>query len=311
MTVHHSPEALHALSAYAPTAPTNILPGRVMFPFSNDDSIDSFKQALSRVETDEYAGTKNPVAVLIGESALSTQIHTIPEPTIILLDNEAQMAHHMASYVEALEMSPTPTTWAWNIGIGNNAVLSPQVQNRYRRQLAEQMQWWEHNETPHALADLDVYRSSQEKLTQKAIIPWTGDITSRSDMEALGTALRKLDATVTLLNISNVIPFSASASSELPEIRSFPTAAGYADVLAELPMLENTPILTTSRKRVSSSDIVASTGPFYGLDQLREGGDSLTGPVAVNTKRQAPRQRVGNSEVDDLLADLLRRALGS
>lgn len=262
----------------------------VSFPFSNDDSIDAFRDAMDRTETEDYQQATNRTAVIIGESALATNIQHIKEETIVLLDSSVPMVQHMTNYVDLLRDARDATAWKWQIGVGNNK-LDSQSQARYGNMLREQIEWWERSKEPHALRTPSMFKAAQTLAREKAIIPWHGDITSDEDMARLGIALRKLDATVTLLNLSNVIPFTACA----PRLPSFPTAAGYADKLTHLPTVPNVPILTTSLTSYSGGRIVESTGPFSGLDDLRDsGGDSTSGPVAIRPSRNIypniPRQ---------------------
>jgi len=264
-------ELAHLAPAISPPSPLN----DVLYPFSNDDSIRSFREALRRTDTEAYQQAKNRVAIVVGESALSTAIHWIPEETIVLLDDDEPMVGYMGGYVDALRTAPSPREWGRQMG-----VIPPGASKPRRDALLRQLDWWEQQGVPHALADSEVFAQSRALAREKAIIPWRGDVTSVEDMAHLGDTLRGLDAAVTLLNLSNVIAYGAYYADE--GHASFPSAAGYADVLDHLPLTPDAPILTTSMYGIGNTKIASSTGPFYGLTDLRErGGDSKDGPVAV------------------------------
>jgi len=91
----------------------------------------------------------------------------------------------------------------------------------------------------------------------------------------------------------------------MPYAEVFKTAAEYADILRNLPVTPNAPILTTSRSgkpsshpvaQIANSDtgygIVQATGPFFGLDNLAKVGGVLYGRNARGAavmRQYAPR----------------------
>jgi hypothetical protein len=233
------------------------------------------------------------VAIIVGESALHTNVQYIPEETIILLGNEPEQVKYMDYYAFNFQTAKGQKEWITATGPRNTALMAD-----YLGQLLEQARWWLHEGEPTALTNPALFKQTQALAREKAFIPWYGDITSEADMKRLGAALRKFGATVTLLNLSNVIPYSVRARGA----RSFSTAADYADMLAHLPMTSSVPILTTG---YGVDDwrykMLQATGPFYGLDDLRyNGGDSEVGLVALD-----PESRVAK-----ILRSPVRRAAG-
>jgi len=281
-------EPLYELQGEAPEIPQAVHDA-VVFPFSNDDSIDSFKQARLRLGMPEYQDAQNRVAVLIGENALAaSNLAYLPEDTIVMLGNEPNEVRYMEKYCFNLQMANDLDGWM--------RAMIPSF-GLYRQwhmaKLLKQAVWWNHRNEPSALRNYELFEHRQEVARQKAFIAWYGDITSEADMERFGTALRKFDATVTLMNLTNVIPYS----HQVIGARAFPTAAGYADVLQHLPITPSAPILTASRYPVHPDfDIVHATGPFYGLDDLRTGGDSVSGPIAIRYNSPEGRRRRGLAE---------------
>jgi hypothetical protein len=279
-------EPLYELLDEAPDIPATVHDA-VPFPFSNDDSMASFQEAMGRASTREYRRANNRVAVVIGESALvGANLRRITEDTIIMVGNDPNQVRYMADYAFNLqEVGNDQEKWLKSLIPRNEAYKIWHI-----ARLLEQASWLDFKGERSALRDDALFDEVQEMSWQKAFIPWYADITSEKDMEYLGTTLRKYDATVTILNLSNVIPFSVHSE----EARSFPTAAGYADVLERLPMAANVPILTASRYGVREDfATVHATGPFYGLDDLRRrGGDSASGPVAIHPdSREGKRRR--------------------
>lgn len=138
----------------------------------------------------------------------------------------------------------------------------------------------------HPLSDAgqDHYLAAQKAAQEKAIIPWKADITSYEDMAALGRALRGHDATITLMNLSNVIPYAWAAGD------GFSDSAQYANVLSTLPTTDWMPVITTSMIHKSPDKRNLATGPFTGLSNLaQQGGDSIEGRVnRASDHRYAP-----------------------
>jgi hypothetical protein len=273
---------LHELASQAPPLSPIFNDYEVMFPFSNDGLEPSFQTALERMRTPGYAEAPNRVAVLIGESALANNIHYIPEETIILLDNQMGMCQYMGAYVDMLRRAPDP--FSWYASFCNPEKFSAHIVSRAINALNKQLvHGMVFSNSAHALSPDggNRYLESHKAAKEKAIIPWHADITSDKDMAVLGGTLRANNAKVTLLNLSNVIPFTAAGGE------GFTDSAQYAQTLGHLPTTPEMPILTTSRD--VNGMLLKPTGPFSGLKDLAEnGGDSLTGPVAVTEDTGTP-----------------------
>jgi hypothetical protein len=270
----HTTEPLHALANDAPALSPIFAGEDVTYPFSNDDSWGSFEKAFARTRNLEFDDTPNKVALLIGESALAETITRIPEQTILLVDNRMGMVQHMGQYLTALREEEHAA--AWRQRICDPATLSAKHLGGYRRMLDAQTRHAEGQARTHALSDAghDRYVAAQKAAQEKAIIPWKADITSYEDMAALGRALRNHDATITLMNLSNVIPYAWTAGD------GFSDSAQYANVLSTLPTTDWMPIITTSMRDKSPDQRNLATGPFTGLSNLAQlGGDSMEGRV--------------------------------
>jgi hypothetical protein len=254
---------------------------RSFFPFSNDDAYGSLKAALKRTETKEYRQAKLPVALLVGEAALAASLAhgLLPEPGIISLDNQPRMVEHMRRYAEILRFGETADSWRHIMGMDDHHTLSTDDQELYARHLKRQVELWESQGHAHPLGDQSAaYDAASDAVGEKTIIPWLADIARPADVAYLGEQLREAGATVTLLYLSNAIPYS-SMTQGAP---SFPTAAGYAELLSQLPITPNAPIITTSGYPTLLGNIAMATGPFWGLDDLaNRGGNSQHGPVAM------------------------------
>jgi hypothetical protein len=275
---------LNALQGAAPAISPDF------FPFSNDDMYDSLVTALVRTDTAEYQQAQLPVALLVGEAALAASLShgLLPEPGIICLDNQSQAVQHMSAYTSTLRAVDTATMWREIMEIdGEPSALSKEDQERYQRRLHSQITLWQGRGLAHPFgAQSEPYNAAHDAIRQKKTIPWLADIARPEDMAYLGEQLRNVGATVTLLYLSNAIPYS-SLWHGAP---GFPTAAGYAGVLSQLPVTPNVPIITTSITTSGPSKIAVATGPFWGLDDLAaRGGNSQCGRVALPpgaTRRQ-------------------------
>jgi len=266
---------LHELAEQAPPLSPIFRDHEIAFPFSNDDLESSFQTALERTRTPEYAEATNRVAILIGESALANNIQYIPEETIILVDNRMGMCQYLGTYIDTLRQAPDPMSWYQSFC--SQGKLSAETTARAIEDLNQQLiHSMVFTGNVHALNPEggNRYLKNHNAAKEKAIIPWCADITSGKDMAVLGGTLRANEAKVTLLNLSNVIPFTAISGE------GFTDSAQYAQVLDNLPTTSEMPILTTSRE--ARGFLGAPTGPFFGLDDLAmNGGDSLTGRVAT------------------------------
>jgi|GEM_PF-977797 len=276
----------------------------VAFPFSNDESAPYFEAVQTRSATPEYQQAKNRVAIVVGESALAANLKYIPEETIIILDNSMDMCLFMDFYVSILRTSATPDEWIERLRISD---FEPEDKHGQRfsayaiRQCAEYIEL----NRQHPLKDQQAFDEASAIAKQKAIIPWHADITSEADMQELGAVLREYDATVTMLNLTNVMPF----------VQTFKTAREYADVLRNLPITPNAPILATSRSGKPSMHpmammadmetghgIVQATGPFFGLDNLAKAGGNVAGRDADGAAVR--RKYVGDEDRDRFPHDM-------
>lgn len=112
------------------------------------------------------------------------------------------------------------------------------------------------------------------------------------DMQKLGNALRRFDAHVTLINLTNVIQAD----------RRLKNARDYAERLALLPVTEYAPILTTSNLARPNSEIYAlgEMVPFFGVNNLAAHGGS-TGRLRPGAaiRRQYPTHSARRADALD------------
>ncbi|HEX3568706.1 MAG TPA: hypothetical protein VHT70_03470 [Candidatus Saccharimonadales bacterium] len=307
----HESQPLHTLADEAPAISPFDQPEQVRFPFSNDDSIQSFRDAERRYDTQGYAEAEHPVAVVIGESALLAHLPDIQEPTIVVLDDDVPALQHMRQYVSSARDVSNPVAWETRMGITEPSFLTSVTRLRYDFCRSQQVTWWQGQGETHPLDDRDLFEQRKGLLEQRAVIPWLGDVTNEDDMRRLGEVLRKHGATVTLLNLSNVIPYMRAKAEDCGE-SIISDAAGHADILAHLPLTDDVPILTTSRVAIGPADshIVEATGPFYGLAHLREeGGDTKDGPIAQKPDSTAREEHeAAKKEHAAALVEVLRKA---
>jgi hypothetical protein len=297
---------LHELALDAPVlADTKPKLSQVGCPFSNDDAARYFEQTQARTLTPEYIEANNRTALLVGESALASAIRFIPEDTIILLDSSREMCIYMGAYVKNLREASSIQDWAKRMGLAPNrltARLKSPVFDHYYRKLTAQIITWERDGFSHAFSDEATFKEAQELARQKAIIPWHANITNGYDMSDLSEALNKHGASITMMNLTNVLPYD----------ETFRDSSSYAAMLSELPVTPNAPILTTSvfpqldeflnGSLVENAQlrIVPTTGPFFGLANLAEAGgcrdDVDWGSIAVRnvvlSKLGTPKQRM-------------------
>jgi len=261
---------LHALGNDAPAIDLTGLDPIPRYPISNDESAPYFEQTQARTLSTEYRESTNRTAVVIGESSLMAALPYIPEETIVLVDSLPEMVAFMGRYVDALREADTMEEWIARMGLVD--VMPGSDEGRVIKRLIQQGTEWKETGYLHPAADDKAYAEAHRLAKQKAIIPWRGNITSRSDMNALAEALRDHDATVTMLNLSNVI----ACSDE------FRDAAGYARVLQALPITPNAPILATTGVVAGlnpprPNNIVEAVGPYFGLENLKQHGGRSTG----------------------------------
>lgn len=242
------------------------------YPLSNDESASYFDQARARVALPEYQEATNRTAVVIGESALMATLQFIPEETIVVLDSSAEMCNFMDRYVDTLREAETRIEWGEMMGVFEGKDNPSDYALSLAMRSMQQIREWVTTGYPHPLNSDELFHQARQLALQKAIIPWHGDITSRLDMHKLGKTLRAHDATVTMMNLTNVIAYG----------QDFPDASGYAKLLGALPITPNAPILTTTTRSKPNapldSRIVEATGPFFGLENLRQHGGRTKAP---------------------------------
>jgi hypothetical protein len=265
------------------------IPENIPFPFSNDECTAPYVKQLSvREQSPDYRTATNRVALLIGESALAANLADIPEDTIVLFDKSPDMCTYMGeTYVQQLREAASARAWRQSVLRG--------APERYYRLFAGQLVEWRGKGYEHPLskqARPETFLAAQQAAREKAIIPWFGDITEPLDLQILGDALRAQNATVTFMNLSNVIP----------ACHKFDTAQACADALGQLPVSRYAPILTTQlharkpqnaleeRERLRGRSKAEATGPFFGLANLATGGLvwSRNNPGSVNKRQYAP-----------------------
>lgn len=291
---------LHELVADAPGVPWPE-EAWITFPFANDEcTAPYFKQLQARVETPGYQSASNRVALLVGESALAANLQYIPEETIILADRSSSMLLFMARYIDALRSMATPEEWMKEMAIDEAALLSksPHIAHM-RSQALAQIKTWRTAGYASPFVDPAAYSEASYIARRKAIIPWCADIKSAQDVAQLGNVLRTYNATVTMMNLTNVMPFASDLA----------TAEEGAEVLAHLPVTDEAPILTTTPGQpdpgkswwhVSDTTIfpLEMTGPFFGLKNLAEAGGNITlapyGPLVQ--RRYATAEELGIAE---------------
>lgn len=245
-------------------------PDLIRYPFSNDQcTAPYFDQLQVRVETEGYRQVHNPVAVLIGESALAANISFITEDTIVVMDKSPHMTDFMDYYVEALRVAGDRRTWFSMLEIVGPTDLMDFA--------GLQVDRWRNAGYVHPFTDDEVFASAQEQANRKTIVPWRADITSQADMAVLGSALSDRDATVTMMNLTNVLPY----------IRNLSPNQKLAH-LGQLPVSAEAPIITTALNERSSRHFVGRilgrktgllnevTGPFFGLDNLTQAIEANT-----------------------------------
>ena len=264
---------LHTLAERAPSFPTDFELDDVRYSISNDESAPYFDQTRARVETAEYQGASNRVALLVGESSLSSALPMIPEETIVILDKSPILCAFMQRYVDSLRAASDKNEWAKLMGILTESGSIPEqlgaMNVNYR--LLGQVVEWESTGYRHAFTSSDVFDRASRLAKEKAIIIWNGDLTSTKDMEILASALRDHEANITMINLTNAVVSD----------KKFKSSKAAARRIGQLPVAPNAPILTTGFERKPSSHpaigsfIVKATGPFFGLENFRNFGGNI------------------------------------
>ncbi len=282
---------------------------RVLFPFSNDEcTAPYFDQLQVRTLTPEYQQARNRVAVVIGESGLAANLPFIPEDTIVVVDKSPDMCIFMQEYIAGLRTAKDRHEWGSRL----HAVGPRDVPDF----VGSQLQDWQEASYPHPLVDDVAFAAARAQASEKVIVPWRADITNQKDVSNLAHALRSREATITLMNLTNVLPLEGALQ----------TPAEWAAQLRALPLSPRAPILTTSLgyQRVQNPlEVVlsgkiekanAQTGPFFGLENLGEAsGQNVSRPLGAIAARQfAGGEQTFDSysdreseELRDLLATIL------
>lgn len=290
---------LFDLGEDAPSLNLIYQPEKVVFPFSNDEcSAPYFEQLQVRTETAEYQEATNRVAIVIGESGLAANLRFIPEETIVVLNDSSDMCDFMKDYVKGLRTLQSPQEWS--------RYILERGPKSGRLELANQILEWATAKYSHPATNNEAFEIAKAKAKEKVIIPWRADITDFLQMERLGDALKSRDATVTMMNLTNVLPF----------IDNLENAWQCAALFSALPLSREAPILTTSlgpeNKNPTNADLVEGlrpniqTGPFFGRDNLGSGKGNDRYPLGAIETRQPI------DDADDNLAwerMLLREAL--
>lgn len=278
-------------------------PDKTRYSFSNDESVGYFDQLQARVEAEDYRQATNRTAVVIGESSLAGVLQFIPEDTIVIVDNSPEMCAYMTRYVEALRVCETVEEWQEMMGLRQAKEIGENMRSRALGQIIE----WDLSGYEHPLNDPSLYYEASKIAREKAIIPWCADIADKKEMRKLGGTLKKLDANVTMINLTNALLVD----------KRFSDIGSYVKVLENLPVTEYAPILTTSTQGMSSEDprisgyIVPATGPFFGLKNLKKSVDGkLRSPQSALLNRQYLLEDDGYAEIDEIGMGLLLSLLG-
>lgn len=245
----------------------------VPYSFSNDESAAYYDQTRARTATAEYGAATNRTAIVVGEGALLASLAYIPEETVILVDESADMCRFMKTYVDSLRSSESIDEWRHSV------VTTSDMSDRLESQATE----WVDTGYDHPLTNSEAYDTARTAAQEKAIIPWRANIGNKRQMRRLGDALRDNDANVTMLNLTNVLTYD-------PE---FTNAQRAVQTLKELPLTPHAPILTTNATAKTypmepwRTPIVQATGPFFGLENLYQHGGNTQG---LNRGSVAERQ---------------------
>jgi hypothetical protein len=289
---------LHELTGQAPAfADMPFQPRLVGFPYANDESAIYWQQAAARTGTSEYQTATNRTALVVGESSLTSSLPYIPEDTIVAVDSNPHSCAYMQHYVDSLRTAPTIKEWHRQMAHRLNPDFNGDTDALYQEdviglKLGRQIRQWQEADLKHGLDDEETYKRSSWLARQKAIIPWRADLQDQTDMQLLAQTLRAHRATVTMINLANVVDCLK---------RSFGPLA-----LEDLPVAEHAPILATSmvaeprdvrrlmkeiraqkeaQKPENQADseaeqpfgptyLAGATGPFFGLRNFFEQGGS-------------------------------------
>jgi hypothetical protein len=293
---------LHGLEDKAPLVNTYFDFDVVRHPFSNDESAAYWDQLRARTLTTEYREAANRTAVVVGESSLMAALPFIAEETVVVVDKSPDMIAYLDKYINALREAKTIEEWGDLMGFRGSkrgtsagyAVLG----------LESQTEEWHSSGYIHPVDSEELYNKAHLLARQKAIIPWNADITKRRDMNRLGNSLKDMGANVTLLNLTNVMGCSYA----------FDDTRGFAKRLGALPVTPNVPIMTTSTitkidppNPMVSGYIVEATGPFFGLDNLKDHGGKINSrKIGSAYMRQYYHERsLREAKADELVIGLV------
>lgn len=247
-----------------------------VFPLSNDSNSGPMYRALRVRETSpDYQRTAHPVALIVGEGSLAAALPYIPEPTILMIDQQPTFLRYMQRYIARLRTTRLLGDFKYELGLGNIGYL-----------VVDHMLNWDNQDDEHPLKSQEAFRRSAELARRKAIVPYRIDLTDAGQVRDLGELLRRYGATVTFMNLTNVAGY----------MENFGSARHLHHNLSHLPVTETAPIMTTtstvspgsSRYGNGDSENMPQTGPFWGLRNLREAGDTITDLTKLIVKETWP-----------------------
>ena len=269
---------LHELATIQSESP-RMLPrqwgGKASSTVTNDESARSYAEAAARVLDPEFRTTANRVAFVIGEAALVAALPYIHEETVIVADYSTDMIAYMEAYLDALKVANNYADWYYTIRTEyaqRNPYGYDQEMEHIRWGL--QVKQWLSVLGTHPAKSLQHFALTQDAVRYKAVVPMHIDINSGYSMDQLGQWLGGLGATITFMNLSNVM-----------EVNSHASQGAFHEGLTLLPIGRTAPILTTSIIQPATvyndegqrtGTAIGATGPFFGLDNLRR-GDELIG----------------------------------
>ena len=233
-------------------------------PLSNDECTASyFEQMSARKFTQEYQDTRHPVALVVGESGLAANLKYIPEDTIVMMDISYKMCQYLDFYIESLRTADDCSHW--------NRLLSQYGAKNMKASREYQLFEWERTGKAHPLTDDSAFREAQQLAREKVIVPWQADITNSTEMDDLASELRRLNGTVTFMNLTNLF---SCLDPDYGALKAYKN-------LHKLPSTSEAPILTTgagitirpgSAEERQYAEAVGpanyATGPFFGLDNM-------------------------------------------
>jgi hypothetical protein len=273
---------LYDLADRAPQLPNRpYRPRRIVFAFSNDELGASLPSLQARTLLPEYRAASNRVALLVGESSLTSSIRYMPEDTIIFVDENPDMCLYMERYVANMLEASSPIDWISRMALNDNNFMRGK-EGYFARQLIAQVDEWKEAGTIHAMSNANEFKAAQQALSKKTFIPWRGNLLNSTHMNDLAQALNSRGASITFMNLTNVVPYVGARTSNR-----------FVQKINMLPITPNAPILTTNVSSRYPRDfqelikvilgkgipIAQATGPFFGLESLANDGGRLVPPA--------------------------------